>query len=117
MTIIRITETVEIDLDKEMWRCSHCHTEIHPARESYLNGCLVYEKPASEIYGPPIPIKSGSSEISYAPDPDFMRIVEFYCPECGAMMTVQYLPPGHPIVTEMELDIDKMKERAVKPPK
>jgi len=114
MTIMRITETVEIDLDKEMWQCARCHTEIHPARESYLKGCLVYERPASEIYGPPIPIKQDSDSISYAPDPDFMRVIEFYCPECGAIMTVQYLPPGHPIVTEIELDIDKLKERAAK---
>ncbi len=114
MTKMRITETVEIDLDKEMWCCSSCHAEIYSARESYLKGCLVYERPASEIYGPPIPIKQDSDAISYAPDPDFMRVVEFYCPECGAIMTVQYLPPGHPIVTEIELDIDKLKERAAK---
>ena len=77
MTRMRITETVEIDLDKEMWCCSRCHAEIHPARESYLKGCLVYERPADEIYGPPIPIKQDSAAISYAPEPDFMRIVEF----------------------------------------
>jgi acetone carboxylase gamma subunit len=39
-------------------------------------------------------------------------VIEFYCPECGTMITVQYLPPGHPIVTDIELDIDKLKERA-----
>jgi acetone carboxylase gamma subunit len=117
MTKMRITESVEIDLDKEMWCCSRCHAEIHTARESYLKGCLVYERPASEIYGPPIPIKGDKSVISYAPEPDFMRIIEFYCPNCGAMMTVQYLPPGHPIVSEIELDIDKLKEKAAEPPK
>lgn len=117
MTIMRITETVEIDLDKEMWRCSHCHAEIHPARESYVKGCLVYERPADEIYGPSIPLKQDSDAISYAPAPDFMRVVEFYCPECGAIITIQYLPPGHPIVSEIELDIDKLKERAAEQPK
>jgi len=111
MKRIRITETVEIDLDKEMWCCSRCHAEIHPARESYLKGCLVYERPAEEVYGPPIPIEQGSDVISYAADPDFMRVVEFYCPECGAMITVQYLPPGHPVVIDIELDIEKLKER------
>jgi len=117
MTIMRITETVEIDLDKEMWCCSRCHAEIHSAREPYVKGCLVYEKPADEIYGPPIPIKQNSDSISYAPEPDFMRVVEFYCPECGALITIQYLPPGHPIVSEIELDIDKLKERAAEQPK
>jgi acetone carboxylase gamma subunit len=117
MTIMRITETVEIDLDKEMWRCSRCHAEIHPARESYIKGCLVYERPADEIYGPTIPLKQDSEAISYAPAPDFMRVVEFYCPKCGAIITIQYLPPGHPIVSEIELDIDKLKERAAEQPK
>ena len=112
MNKIRITETLEIDLDKEMWLCHRCRAEIHPARESYLQGCLVYERPAEEVYGPPIPLKNNSGAISYASDPDFMRLIEFYCPECGAMLTVQYLPLGHPIVTDMELDIDKLKEKA-----
>lgn len=112
MNKIRITETLEIDLDKEMWLCRRCQSEIHPARESYLRGCLVYERPAEEVYGPPIPIKNDSEEISYAADPDFMRLVEFYCPECGAILTIQYLPPGHPVVVDMELDIDKLKEKA-----
>ena len=116
MTIMRITETLEIDLDKEMWCCNRCHAEIHPARESYLNGCLVYERPANEVYGPPIPIKQDSDMISYAPEPDFMRLVEFYCPNCGAIITVQYLPPGHPFINEIELDIDKLKEKVAGQP-
>ena len=117
MTKMRITESLDIDLEKEMWCCSRCNVEIHSARESYLKGCLVYERPASEIYGPPIPVKQDSATISYAPEPDFMRVVEFYCPNCGAVMTVQYLPPGHPIIFDIELDIDKLKERAKKKPK
>ena len=110
MAKLRITESVDIDLDKEMWCCSRCQAEIISARESYLKGCLVYERPASEVYGPPVPVKGDTHVISYAPQPDFMRVVEFYCPNCGATMTVQYLPPGHPIVTEIEVDIDKLKE-------
>ena len=117
MTTMRITETVEIDLDKEMWCCSRCHAGIHNAREPYVRGCLVYERPAEEIYGPSFPIKQDSDAISYAPDPDFLRVVEFYCPECGALITIQYLPPGHPIVAEIELDIDKLKEKAAEQPK
>jgi len=112
MTKMHITESLDIDLEKEMWCCSRCNAEIYSARESYLKGCLVYERPANEIYGPPIPIKRDAATISYAPVPDFMRVVEFYCPNCGAMITVQYLPPGHPIILEIELDIDKLKKKA-----
>jgi acetone carboxylase gamma subunit len=114
MTKMHITETIDIDLDSEMWCCRRCSKEIHPGRESYLKGCLVYERPAAEIYGPSIPVKGNHASISYSPESDFMRVVEFYCPGCGSMMTVQYLPPGHPIVTDIELDIDKLKEKAAK---
>lgn len=113
MTRVRITESVDIDLEKETWCCHRCSAEIISAKESYLKGCLVYERPAAEIYGPPIPVTKDTS-VSYAPLPDFMRVIEFYCPNCGAMMTVQYLPPGHPIVIDIELDIDKLKERYCK---
>jgi hypothetical protein len=30
------------------------------------------------------------------------------------MVEVQYLPPGHPIVVDVALDIDKMKEKYLK---
>ena len=116
MTNIRITETLDIDLDREMWCCKRCGKDIYSARDSYLRGCLVYERPAAEIYGPPIPVREDRAAISYSPESDFMRVVELYCPECGSMITVQYLPPGHPLVTDIELDVDKLKEKARKGP-
>ena len=33
---------------------------------------------------------------TYSPDPTWCRILEYYCPQCGTMMEVEYLPPGHP---------------------
>jgi acetone carboxylase gamma subunit len=117
MAKIPITESVDIDLEREMWCCRRCGAEIQPARESYLNGCLVYERPVNEIYGPSIPTKQDTATISYAPKADFMRVIEFYCPSCGALMMVQYLPPGHPPVIDIELDIDQLKEKAKKQPK
>ena len=117
MDKMRITESVDIDLEKEVWCCHRCGVELYSAKEPYLKGCLVYERPAKEVYGPPIPVKKDSTVISYAPEADFMRLVEFYCPNCGALMTVQYLPPGHPIIFDIELNIDKLKERAKRKPK
>lgn len=117
MTKMPITESVDIDSEKEMWCCRRCGVELYSAKESYLKGCLVYERPANEIYGPPIPVKKDGAVISYAPETDFMRVIEFYCPNCGALMTVQYLPPGHPVIFDIELDIGKLKERAKKQPK
>ena len=110
MTKIRISEYLDVDLENENWLCNRCGFELFTARDSYMKGCLVYERPAGEIYGPPY-LVVGNESISYAPDPDFMRILEFYCSECGTMIEVQYLPPGHPIPRDVELDIDKLKEK------
>jgi acetone carboxylase gamma subunit len=108
MARVRVTESLDIDLGDEKWCCHSCGAVINSAREPYMKGCLVYEKAASEIYGDAIQL-SDDTVISYAPDPDFMRLCEFYCPGCGALISVQYLPPGHPIPVEIQLDIDQLK--------
>jgi acetophenone carboxylase len=38
-------------------------------------------------------------------------MVEFYCPNCGVMVENEMLPPGHPVTHDIELDIDKLKEK------
>jgi acetone carboxylase gamma subunit len=113
MSKVRVTESLDIDLDGEKWCCHSCGEPMNSAREAFMKGTLVYEKPASEIYGNPIKL-SEDTTISYAPDPDFMRVIEFYCPACGALISVQYLPPGHPIPNEVQLDIDQLKARYAK---
>ncbi len=50
-------------------------------------------------------------EYTFAPDPDWIRILEFYCPGCGRQIETEYLPPGHPITHDIELDIDSLKAR------
>ena len=40
-----------------------------------------------------------------------MRIIEFYCPGCAVMVENEYLPPGHPLTWDIQLDIDKLKEK------
>jgi acetone carboxylase gamma subunit len=113
MNKMRITEYLDIDLEKEMWCCNRCNSELYSARESYMKGCLVYDRPAAEVYGLPVEIANGEV-VSYAPDPNFVRILEFYCPNCGAMLEVQYLPAGHPMPHDIELDIDRLKEKYLK---
>jgi predicted RNA-binding Zn-ribbon protein involved in translation (DUF1610 family) len=110
MAKVRVTESLDIDLESEKWCCHHCGEVMNSAREPFMKGTLVYEKPAGEIYGDPVKL-SRDTTISYAPDPDFMRVIEFYCPGCGALISVQYLPPGHPIPNEIQLDIDHLKAR------
>ena len=110
MTKVRITEYLDIDLHEEKWCCNRCDAELNSARESYMKGCLLYERPASDIYGEAMEVGEGEV-VSYGPDPNFLRVVEFYCPSCGIMVEVQYLPPGHPVEADIELDIDKLKKR------
>jgi acetophenone carboxylase len=102
-----ITEYLEIDLGTESWHCRRCNHRIGSARESYKRGLLLYDRDPTEIYQ-----KKIDATYSYAPDPRWCRIVEFYCPGCGAQVELEYLPPGHPITHDIEIDIDALKARA-----
>ena len=103
---IRITEHLDLDVDREEWLCNRCGRTFGPARENYKKGCLLYERDPREIHPP---IVTGS--FNFSPDPLWVRIVEFYCPGCGTQIETEYLPPGHPITHDIELDLDKLKER------
>ncbi len=104
---VRITEYLEIDLATETWCCQRCGRELIGAREDYKRGCLVAEVPLEEVHHPIV--KGG--EYSFCPDPDFCRLIEFYCPNCGTMIENEYLPPGHPLTRDIELDIDALKAK------
>jgi acetone carboxylase gamma subunit len=106
---VSITEYLEIDVDSERWHCSRCQHDIGPAREPYKKGLLVYDRDPTEIHRPILdPTKY---DYTYAPDPKWCRIIEFYCPTCGTMIENEYLPPGHPLTNDIELDLDKMKAK------
>lgn len=102
---IQITESLDIDLASEMWCCHKCGQELISARENYKKGCLLYERNPQTIYDPIIE----GGRFTFSPPPDWVAIVEFYCPGCGIMMETELLPLGHPITHDIELDIDKLK--------
>ncbi len=104
---VRITEYLEVDLESQKWCCQRCGHELVDARQNYKKGCLVAEKPLEEVYPP----KPEGQAYGFIPDPDFCRLIEFYCPGCGVMIENEYLPPGHPLTHEIELDIDSLIER------
>ncbi len=106
---IAITEYLEIELETERWHCRRCAYDIGPARSPYKEGLLVYERDPRDIHRPIL--DDSQYEYTYAPDPKWCRIIEFYCPECGTMIENEYLPPGHPLTNDIELDIDKLKGR------
>ena len=40
-----------------------------------------------------------------------MSDLQIRCMRCGTQMETEYLPPGHPITHDIELDLDRLKER------
>jgi hypothetical protein len=105
--LVRITEYLDIELETERWRCNRCGYDIGDARDSYKKGCLIRDRDPREIHFPIGP----SKEFNFSFDPEWMRIVEFYCPGCAAMVENEYLPPGHPLTWDIQLDIDKLKQK------
>ena len=104
---VRITEYLEIDVEKETWVCERCGHELISARENYKKGCLVAERDIKEVHPPMVE----GQAFSFCPDPDYCRLLEFYCPKCGVMIENEYLPPGHPITHDIELDVDELRGR------
>lgn len=102
----RVAEYLEIDLDTEQWQCHNCGESLGSAEENYKRGCLVNERDPREVHPPIIE----DSDYTFAPDPEWVRIVEFYCPGCGTMVENEYLPPGHPITHDTNLDLEGLKE-------
>ena len=108
---IAMTEYLQIDLDKERWMCRVCDHDIGPARGNYKEGLLLHARDPREIHKP---ILDTSYEFTFAPDPKWVQIVEFYCPSCGTQVEVEYLTPGHPPLYDMEFDIDALKAQWAK---
>lgn len=106
---VLITEYLRINLDSEMWECRRCDAELIGARENYKRGLRVYNRDPSEIHRPLLDPKL--YERTYSPDPKWCRILEYYCPHCGTMFEAEYLPPGHPPVHDIELDLDVLREQ------
>jgi acetone carboxylase gamma subunit len=108
-TVMRIpmTEYLEIDLPAERWLCRRCGHDLGPARGNYKEGTLVYDRDPREIHRPLI--DPARYEFTFAPDPAWCRILEFYCPGCGTQIETEYLPPGHPPTRDIEVDVDALK--------
>jgi acetophenone carboxylase len=101
-----ITEYLAIDLEKEQWRCRVCDKSLGSARKNYKEACLVAARDPAEIHDPVV-----EGEYTFAPDAQWCNLVEFYCPKCATLIEVEYLPPGHPITHDIELDIDALKAK------
>lgn len=107
MSKVRITEYLDIDLPTETWRCNRCGHDLGTAHGNYKEGCVVAEQPLEKVHPPLV----AEGNYSFTPDSTYCRLVEFYCPGCATMLENEYLPPGHPITHEIELDIAALKRR------
>ena len=103
---VEITEYLAIDLADERWQCRRCDHDLGSARRNYKEGCAVADRDPREIHEAVV-----DGEYTFAPDPEWCRIVEFYCPNCATLLETEYLPPGHPITHDIELDIDALKAK------
>lgn len=106
---VSITEYLEIDLDRELWQCRVCNHEVGPARSPYKEGLLVYARDPREVHKPILDPEK--YQFTFAPDPKWVQILEYYCPTCGTQVEVEYLPPGHPPANDIEFDIDALKKQ------
>ncbi len=109
MTKVRITEYLDIDLDKELWTCHVCDHELIGAREQYKKGCVVHERDPKEIY-PAV----YDAEFSLTTAEGYGVFVEFYCPGCGTMIENELLPEGYPPTPDIEIDLEALKAKAGK---
>jgi acetone carboxylase gamma subunit len=106
---VHVTEYLRIDLERETWQCRRCERDLVGARENYKRGLLVYDRDPREIHLPLLDPQLYAR--TYSPDPSWCRILEYYCPGCGTMVEVEYLPPGHPPVRDIEFDIDALQRQ------
>lgn len=97
-----------MDVDSERWLCGRCEGDLGPARSDYKRGCLVADRDPREVHGWGTPSGTG---LGFTPDPEWCRVIEFYCPGCSALLDVEYLPPGHPLTHDLQVDVDSLKRR------
>lgn len=107
---LAITEYLAIDTDSEQWECRSCGHSLTAIAQNYKFGTLVYDRDPREIHHPRLDPKRYA--YTYAPDPDWCRILEYYCPSCGTMIETEYTVPGHPPVMDIEFDVEALKKRA-----
>jgi acetophenone carboxylase len=103
----RITENLDLDLEKLQWMCHGCGHELGPAKENFKRGCLISQRSPHEVWRPMV-----EGEHSFSFNPGWARLVEFYCPSCALMIDVELLPPGHPITHDIDLDLDALVAKA-----
>ncbi len=106
---VKVTEYLRVDLQSELWECDCCDHVLGSARENYKKYLLIYDRNPREIHQPLLDPER--YRFCFSPDPEVCVIYEFYCPNCGVMMDVEYTVPGHEPMHDLELDIDSLRDK------
>ena len=104
---VLMTEYLRVDLDAEQWECRVCDHVIGSATKSYKEGMLVHDRDPREIH-PPI-LDPERYKFTFSPDPEWVRILEYYCPNCGTQVETEYAIPGHPPLYDMQPDLPALR--------
>ena len=107
---IAMTEALQIDLQRSTWICRKCGHEHGPADQSYKHGLLAHARDPREVHQ--ALLDPAQYRQTFAPQPEWVRIVEYYCPQCALLVEAEYLPPGHPPLHDMQFDLDRLREIA-----
>jgi acetone carboxylase gamma subunit len=105
--MLRMTEYLDIELEARRWRCHQCGHDLGPAGSPYKEGCLVIDRDPREVH----PVFSEEKEFNFSFDPEWVRLLEFVCPGCATLIETEYLPPGHPLTWDIEIDLDALEAR------
>lgn len=109
---LNMTEALSIDFDAETWNCRKCNHNLGSAKKHYKEGLVVRARNPDEIHQSILDPELYDN--TFAPKPEMVQILEYYCPSCALLAEAEYLPPGHPPVIDMELDFDSLKRIAEK---
>jgi acetone carboxylase, gamma subunit len=52
-----------------------------------------------------------SKEFNFSFDPEWIELIEFYCPQCATLVETEYLPPGHPLTWDIQIDIEALRRK------
>jgi acetone carboxylase gamma subunit len=107
VALMRVTEYLDLNPFTERWHCHCCGFDLGPATASYKCGCLVNARNPHEVHFPIGP----DPDFNFSFDPDWMLLIEFYCPDCGTMVETEYLPPGHPLTWDIQLDLEALRRK------
>ena len=104
--LLHVGDKLDLCLDRERWICGKCGHDLGDGRDNVKRGLLVAERDPAEIHPPLI-----EGPYTFSPNPEWIRILEFYCPGCGLQVETEYLPPGHPITNTTQIDLDRLRAR------